>query len=52
MPWPVGITCSAVLTPHYVVQSVIHARTGSATPQKKGDSQQPDATAPDPGHQH
>ena len=30
---------------------MIHARTGSAPPQKKGDSQQPDATAPDPGHQ-
>jgi hypothetical protein len=46
---PVYLTHS--LTPHCAVRSVIHARTGSAPPQKKGDSQQPDATAPDPEHQ-
>jgi hypothetical protein len=40
------------LTPHYAVRSVIHAQTGSAPPQKKGDSQQLDATAQDPEHQH
>jgi hypothetical protein len=40
------------LTPHYAVRSVIHARTGSAPQQKKGDSQQPDATVPDPEHHH
>lgn len=32
---------------------MIHARTGSAPQQKKGDSQQPDATVPDlEHHQH
>lgn len=46
-----SLTHSVTLTPHYAVRSVIHARTGSAPPQKKGDSQQPDATAPDPEHQ-
>lgn len=41
------------LTLHYAARSVIHAQTGSAPPpQKKGDSQLPDATAPDPEHQH
>jgi hypothetical protein len=40
------------LTPHYAVRLVIHARTGSAPQQKKGDSQQTDATALDPEHQH
>lgn len=40
------------LTLHYAVRSVIHARTGSVPQQKKGDSQRPDATAPDPEHQH
>jgi hypothetical protein len=47
---PVYLTHS--LTPHYAVRSVIHARTGSALQQRKGDSQQPDATAVDPEHQH
>jgi hypothetical protein len=40
------------LTPHYAARSVIHARMDSAPLQKMGDSQQPDATAPDPEHQH
>ena len=40
------------ITPHYEARSVIHARTGSAPPQKKGGSQRLDATAPDPEHQH
>lgn len=33
-----------------MARSVIRARTGSAPPQKKGDSRQPDATAPDLEH--
>lgn len=52
-PSPPRITYMLSLTPHYVVMSVIHARMGSAAPpQKKGDSQQLDATAPGPEHQH
>lgn len=49
---PVASQTCLSLTLHYAVRSVIHARTGSVPPQKKGDSQQPDATGPDPEHQH
>ena len=54
-PWIthcLAYSLARTLTPHYAVRSVIHARTGSAPQQKKGDSQRPDATAPDPEHQH
>lgn len=37
-----------LLTRHYVATLAIHARTGSAPPQKSG-SRQPDATAQSPG---
>jgi hypothetical protein len=40
-----------MLTPHYAVQSVTHARTGSVPPQKN-DSPLPDATAPGPARPH